>query len=110
LSLSGARGAAPVVSGAVSLVLERHGGLGPLPVRMVLQYSAEFSGVGILAGGTGNLNVLAALAMPDPASAPSIAGETQRPSQLVFTSKSSLPSAGERASAEAILWGNAETN
>ena len=110
LQLSGTSMAAAVVSGAVSLLLDRHSGLGPLPVRMVLQYSAEFSGAGILAGGTGNLNVLAALSMPNPASAPSIAGETQRPSQLVFATKSSLLSAGDRASAEAILWGNAETN
>jgi serine protease AprX len=66
LQLSGTSMAAAVVSGSVGLLLDRQNRLGPLPIRVLLQYSAEFSGAGVLAGGTGNLNVLAALSMPKP--------------------------------------------
>jgi serine protease AprX len=112
LQLSGTSMAAAVVTGSAALILDRQSRLGPLPIRVLLQYSAEFSGAGVLAGGTGNLNVLAALSMPNPAQAPSIAGETQKPSRLVFAARPTfVSSTGENilwGSAENILWGSAE--
>jgi serine protease AprX len=112
LQLSGTSMAAAVVSGAVGLLVDRQARLGPLPIRILLQYSAEFSGAGIMAAGTGKLNVLAALSMPNPAAAPSIGGETQIPGKLVFGGRPNFVSAdGENilwGSADNILWGSAE--
>ncbi|HLG58015.1 MAG TPA: S8 family serine peptidase [Vicinamibacterales bacterium] len=111
LQLSGTSMSAAVVSGAVGLLLDRQSHLGPLPVRILLQYSSEFSNAGILSSGSGKLNVLAALSMPRPALAPSIAGETQAPGQLVFAARPSFTSDDGKkilwGNAENILWGNA---
>jgi len=103
LQLSGTSMAAGVVSGAVAVVLDRELRLSPLAVRVLLQYSAGRSDVGLLVGGTGALNLVAALSMPEPESAPTIAGETHIPSQLVTAARPILLG----ASADNILWGNA---
>ena len=104
LQLSGTSMAAAVVSGAVSVVLDRQAHLSPLAVRGLLQYSAEASGEGMLVSGTGRLNVLGALSMPQPELAPPIAGEAQVPSRLLSAARPALMD----ASGNNILWGNAE--
>jgi len=112
LQLSGTSMAAAVVSGAVSLVLDRQTRLSPLAVRGLLQYSAEASAEGMLVSGTGRLNVLGAISMPRPQLAPSIAGEAQVPSRLLSAARPALVDASGKnilwGNAENILWGNAE--
>jgi serine protease AprX len=104
LQLSGTSMAAAVVSGAAGLVLDRQSRLSPLAIRGLLQFSAERSSEGLLASGTGRLNVLAALSMPLPQRAPAIAGEVQTPSNLVFAAQPALID----ASGANILWGSAD--
>src|SRR5262245_39332927 len=112
LQLSGTSMAAAVVSGAVSLVLDRQPRLSPLAVRGLLQYSSEASGEGMLASGTGRLNVVGALSMPRPQLAPAIAGETQIPSRLLSAARPAIVDANGSnilwGSADNILWGNAD--
>jgi serine protease AprX len=101
LQLSGTSMAAAVVSGAVSLILERQARFAPLMVRVLLQYSAERSQSGLLVSGAGALSVVGALSMPRPQLAPPILGEPQTPSMLVTAARPILLS-------ENILWGNAD--
>ena len=83
LQLSGTSMAAAVVSGAVSLVLDRQAHLSPLAVRGLLQSLCGGIRGGNAGSGTGRLNVLGALSMPQPELAPPIAGEAQVPSRLL---------------------------
>ena len=111
LQLSGTSMAAAVVSGAVGLILERQASFSPLAVRGLLQYSAEQSQEGLLVSGTGRLNILAALSMPRPQSAPAIAGETQMPGQLLSAARPAVVVGGDNilwGNADNILWGNAD--
>jgi hypothetical protein len=66
LSLSGTSMAAPVVAGAVALLLEAHPTLTPNAVKAILQYTAQSKdGDSPLAQGAGMLNVLGALRLAD---------------------------------------------
>jgi serine protease AprX len=66
LSLSGTSMAAPVVAGAVALLLEKHPTLTPNAVKGILQYTAQSrAGESPLAQGAGMLNVPGALRLAD---------------------------------------------
>jgi serine protease AprX len=66
LSLSGTSMAAPVVAGAVALLLEKHPTLTPNAVKAILQYTAQpKEGESPLAQGAGMLNVQGALRLAD---------------------------------------------
>jgi serine protease AprX len=104
LQLSGTSMSAAVVSGAVSLILDRQWRFSPLSVRGLLQFSAEASTEGLLVSGTGRLNIVAALSMPRPQRAPALAAEIQAPSGLLSSARPALVN----ANADNILWGNAD--
>jgi hypothetical protein len=98
--------AAAVVSGAVSVLLDRQPRLFPLALGGLLQYSAEYSTEGLLVSGTGRLNLLGALARPG--SQVGIFSEVM-PSRLLSVARAAIFDANvETLWTNAILWGNAE--
>jgi serine protease AprX len=109
LQLSGTSMAAAVVSGSAAVVFERHGSLHPFAARALLQYSAEPSTSGLLASGTGAINLLGALAMPSLESAPPIAGESLTSAQLIVATPPQFATTDLQGNAlsDNILWGNA---
>ncbi|MGH2359694.1 MAG: S8 family peptidase [bacterium] len=128
IQLSGTSMAAGVVSGTVALLLEQKPRLGPRNTKAVLQLTSSFmSAEGLIAGGTGSVNALAAsefAASRSEAALPrtSIAGETITASGIAFASKGTLEQrpistfflrrselSRRAADAHTIFWGNADT-
>jgi serine protease AprX len=104
LQLSGSSMSAAVVSGAAALLLEAEPRHVPATVRFALQYSASpMYADGLVVSGAGSLNVLGALAMPNPDAASFIAGESVAPGHLAFGALRLEPS----SESATILWGNA---
>ena len=104
LQLSGSSMSAAVVSGAAALLLEAEPRHVPATVRFALQYSASpMYADGLVVSGAGSLNVLGALAMPNPDSASFIAGESVTTGHLAFGGMAATTS----SEATTILWGDA---
>jgi serine protease AprX len=79
MQLSGTSMAAGVVSGAAALVLDARDGVGPRDLRLVLQATSTFlPSAGVLGGGAGIIDVLAAVQLADTGqlTAVRIGGET----------------------------------
>src|SRR5206468_4334714 len=93
---SGTSMAAAFVSGAAALLLEERPGLQPMAVKAALQLTAEFlPEAGLLRGGAGSLNVLAAadFARSGDLENTTIAGESVAASHLVIASADQLVNA-----------------
>jgi serine protease AprX len=96
MQLSGTSMSAAVVSGAVALLLEEKSRLKPADVKAVVQLTSTFMpAAGLLTGGAGSLNVLAAVRSAALRSngVLTIAGEEARASEITWTSFSSLTKA-----------------
>ena len=75
LSLTGTSQAAPIVTGAVALMLQANPALSPNEVKAILQYTAkDHPGYGELVEGAGSLNTLGAVNLARFFAAPSIEG------------------------------------
>ena len=109
MTMSGTSMAAPVVSGAVALVLESNSRLTPQQVKSALQYSATFMpGAGLLGAGAGALNVVAAIesALNGPSlESAVIGGESVTPSGRITVTRYELKSS-RHIRGEEILWGD----
>jgi serine protease AprX len=105
MQLSGTSMAAGVVSGAVALLLEQKAKLTPRKVKTILQLTSEWlAGEGLLASGTGSLNVITAVrftdATPKAAEINSlIGGELIQPARIVTITNGDVR-------ARSIVWGN----
>jgi serine protease AprX len=125
LSLSGTSMSAPVVAGAVALLLEAHPSLTPNAVKAILQYTAQVKdGESTLAQGAGMLNVLGALRLAQFFEAPAesletvdqIEGESIPWSRQIlwgnYRIAGGVPLAGANAWALDVTWGSmsAENN
>jgi len=109
--LSGTSMAAPVVSGAVALVLEANPTLTPLQVRITLQMSSTFMPeAGLTGAGAGSLNAAAAvqLAKSGPAHF-----STRVANEIIVNSGVATANLGREAGtlilANALVWGSSES-
>jgi len=110
IELSGTSMSTAVASGAVALLLQERPGLGPSSVKAVLQLTSTFlPSAGLIGGGAGSLNALAAAeyvanglkgALPTT----TIGGETVQSSGIAVGLGASLSSAGV-VSPDSIVWG-----
>ena len=124
LSLSGTSMSAPVVAGAVALMLEANPDLTPNAVKAILEYTAEERpGESFLAQGAGMLNALGAVRMatyfgtpdsPQPTPADTIEDERIEWSrQIVWGNEriaGGVPLPGANAWALGVTWGAASTS
>ena len=123
LSLSGTSMAAPVVSGAVALMLEANPALTPNAVKAILQYTAQArAGEHILAQGAGLLNASGAVRLARYFAAPqnrlgpmadTIASEPIRWARHIiwgnYRVTGGMPLPGSNAWAAGLTWGALET-
>jgi len=114
LQLSGTSMATGVVSGAAALLLEQKGRLSPRETKAVLQMTSSFMPEeGLMAGGAGSLNVLAAAEFvgdPRKASLPRtvLAGQEVVASGVAFTTHAFAQQKSGVVGSTSIFWGTAK--
>ena len=108
--LSGTSQATAVTSGAVALLLEREPRLRPSQVKLLLQLSATYlPAAGLIGGGAGSLNVLAAAdlardGLTGGLPTTTIAGESVTASGIAFEIAGNAQAAS-RTGAASVVWG-----
>src|SRR5439155_8689258 len=113
MELSGTSVAAPVVSGAVALMLQVNPGLTPPLVKAILQYSAQpLPTANLLQQGTGLLNIdgavrLAAALRTD--IGPALAAGTLRAGDPLLAAGRTLPVAQSTIAGQTFAWGRLVT-
>jgi serine protease AprX len=123
---SGTSMATAIVSGAAALLLEERSGMQPLTTKAALQLTSTFlPASGLVQGGAGSLNVLAAaeFVRDGDLEDTTIVGETVSASQIMFAPVSQLsftggvdgmPALGNRdtlvwVDSNTLVWGNSDT-